>query len=101
MSWLQSLNPGIRYVDLETDRGRCRPPGPSSIYDNDFDPGPVSDPEPFVASDSEPFVGFEEEEQRLMAPHGQRKGQQASGGEGAPSGQHKGEKKSGNGIHIL
>ena len=79
MSWIQSLNPGIRYVDLETDRGRSRPSGPSSIYDNDFDPGPVSDPEPFDASDSE------EEEQRPTAQQGQQK----SG------------KKSGNGIHIL
>ena len=37
---IQSLNPGIRFVDLETDRGRVRPTGPSNLYDNDFDPGP-------------------------------------------------------------
>ena len=40
---IQSLNPGIRFVDLETDRGRVRPTGPSNLYDNDFDPGPGSE----------------------------------------------------------
>ncbi|KAG1660211.1 hypothetical protein FOA52_005080 [Chlamydomonas sp. UWO 241] len=40
---IQTLNPGIRYVDLETDRGRRAPPGSLSSLDGDFnDPGPMS-----------------------------------------------------------
>lgn len=54
---IQSLNPGVRFVDLETDRGRQpvrRAHGLSAAEDaaasadfeeeGDFDPGPVSEP---------------------------------------------------------
>ncbi|GAX81488.1 hypothetical protein CEUSTIGMA_g8917.t1 [Chlamydomonas eustigma] len=55
---IQSLNPGIRFVDLETDRGRARA-GPVNVYDNDFDPGPVSEHVPEQAFD-EPFTSYDD-----------------------------------------
>lgn len=45
---IQSLNPAVRYVDLETDRGRSTAAGRAGVIalsstDIDFDPGPVSE----------------------------------------------------------
>ena len=45
---IQSLNPAVRYVDLETDRGRSTVAGRAGVNalsstDIDFDPGPVSE----------------------------------------------------------
>jgi zinc transporter 9 len=106
---IQSLNPGIRFVDLETDRGR-RAPGPSSPEEGDFDPGPVS--EPFDSANmnehhmsehhmAEPPTteGFGEEEKgpRQAADGGGSCGSCPESSQGRPG--SSGKKDSG--IHIL
>jgi len=88
---IQCRNPGIRFVDLETDRGRVRPTGPRSMYESDFDPGPGN--ELLWEED----LGGSGNADKKMAGHHQPEEDSSDDRGGKPSSDAKGK----SGIHII